>query len=192
MSRRDLLSSIALIWSAFVRGAIVAAAVLFAACGRAPPRETGGGEPGTEVPATMTVVEFADALRSAVGEDRPSVRDRFGEPGRVSREPVENRHVPGQIDTLVTLGYGDLEVQFYAVTGGRDLLAHAELRAPLGLSTLPFEVGASVEDVTAVLGEPARRSAGDLAYEDPDAYAFLTVSVADGVVRRIRLETPPD
>lgn len=59
--------------------------------------------------------------------DVQSVIDRLPEATISSREPVKNRHVPGQVDTLLTLSNGNSSFQFYQLPG-EVLLQSASLR----------------------------------------------------------------
>lgn len=59
--------------------------------------------------------------------DVQDVMDRLPEATISEREPVENRHVPGQVDTLLTLSNGNSSFQFYQLPD-EVLLQSASLR----------------------------------------------------------------
>lgn len=94
-----------------------------------------------------------------------SILDRLGEPQRVTREPVENRHVPGQTDTLRTLVFDGLEMEVYAVTGGKEILQEVRVTGEGYETAEGLGVGSSRAAVRDVLGTPARTEGATVTYE---------------------------
>src|SRR6056297_2553421 len=82
--------------------------------------------------------------------------DRLGEPERVETEPIENRHVPGQIDTLRTLVFDGMAVEVYAVADGKELLQEVRVTGPEYETAEGLGVGSTREAVREALGAPVR------------------------------------
>jgi hypothetical protein len=91
--------------------------------------------------------------------------DRLGEPRRIETEPVENRHVPGQIDTLRTLVFDGLAVEVYAVADGKELLQEIRVTGPGYETAEGLGVGSTRAAVRDVLGSPARTEGDTVTYE---------------------------
>ena len=96
-----------------------------------------------------------------VGRTRAEIRDALGEPDSVRREPVANRHVPDQTDTIVTLHYPTLRATLYLVTGGGDLLQSVRVTDDRHLRDPAVRIGMPWEEVRRRLGEPHDRE-GDV------------------------------
>lgn len=94
--------------------------------------------------------------------------DRLGEPRRVETEPVENRHVPGQTDTLRTLVFDGLAVEVYAVADGKELLQEIRVTGEGYETADGLGVGSTRAAVRDVLGEPVRTEGDTVTYEEPE------------------------
>jgi hypothetical protein len=95
--------------------------------------------------------------------------DRLGEPRRVEAEPVENRHVPGQVDTLRTLVWDGLEVEVYAVADGRELLREVRVTGAGYETAEGLRVGSTRAEVREAFGAPAHAEGDAATYEVRDA-----------------------
>lgn len=95
--------------------------------------------------------------------------DRLGEPRSVEAEPVENRHVPGQIDTLRTLTWEGLAVQVYAVADGKELLQEIRVTGPGYETAEGLSVGSSRSAVREALGAPIRTEGDTVTYGLPES-----------------------
>lgn len=80
------------------------------------------------------------ALRR-IGHSRDAITQRLGSPDSIISEAVSNRHMPMQTDSVVTLFYPDAFVTFYAVTGGRDILANVTVLSNEYLRLDAAEIG---------------------------------------------------
>lgn len=114
---------------------------------------------------------------------------RFGAPAALEREPVPNRHVPGQTDTILTVRYPGARLRIYQVAGGRGMLERAEVSDSRWLTHARPGVGTPADSVLAWLGEPKERSTGRLVYDCRTCAAggedALTFHLEDGRVARI-------
>lgn len=95
--------------------------------------------------------------------------DRLGGPERIETEPIENRHVPGQIDTLRTLVFDGLAVEVYAVADGKELLQEIRVTGPGYATADGLGVGSARSAVRDVLGAPVRTEGDRVTYEMPDS-----------------------
>jgi len=95
--------------------------------------------------------------------------DRLGEPERVETEPIENRHVPGQIDTLRTLVFDGLAVEVYAVADGKELLQEVRVTGPEYETAEGLGVGSTRSAVREALGAPVRTEGDTVTYEVPES-----------------------
>jgi len=100
-------------------------------------------------------------------------------------EPVANRYVAGQVDSVVTLVYDGLAIEAYAVTGGRTFVRRlAVIDGAYGTDN-GLSVGEAREDLESVLGRPVA-VAGDVArYEVVDA-------IEDPTRTRVEITYEPD
>ncbi|HUH12266.1 MAG TPA: protein-methionine-sulfoxide reductase heme-binding subunit MsrQ [Longimicrobiales bacterium] len=154
---------------------LLAGLLALGACTDDPPvrdeAEMLGREPG-EAPAVPApepappLAEFAERLLPIDDLSLASLRATFGEPRRVEREPVANRHIPGQTDTILTVAYPGATFRLYQVTGGHTLPEHAELADPRFVRWRRPTIGTPADSVVAWWGEPLRRERGALVYED--------------------------
>lgn len=97
--------------------------------------------------------------------------DRLGEPRRVEAQPIENRHVPGQVDTLRTLVFDGLEVEVYAVADGKELLQEIRVTGPGYETAEGLRVGSTRSEVREAFGAPV--------YSEGDAATYEVRSAPD-------------
>lgn len=98
---------------------------------------------------------------------RADLRAELGEPSNIDAEPTANRHVAGQVDTLVTYTYEDVSATFY-VLPDRDLPTSVEVTGAGRLRFSAPTIGDSAGRVSALLGDPVRRERaadGGIAWE---------------------------
>lgn len=126
------------------------------------------------------------AIEDALGDTREAAVALHGRPDSIARETTPNRHVRGQIDTLVTYRYGRFEIEYYVVSAnGRELVSYARIVEPGIIGDIGFDVGATLESVTAFLGPPGETLGGEVRYEDE--YATLRLGVVDDRIAWIHL-----
>ncbi|MFW5973121.1 MAG: hypothetical protein ACOCTG_03940 [Bacteroidota bacterium] len=110
-----------------------------------------------------TMVE--QTLSPAPDRPYPPFLDRLNEPERVETEVVENRHVPGQMDTVRTYIYDGLEIEVYDRSQDeRKLVRRIELLEPGFDHGLEFDVGDQEMDVRQAMGEPEEAENGELRF----------------------------
>ncbi len=120
-------------------------------------------------------VPLAALIEAGRAGDLAAVLPRLDAPRRIETEPVENRHVPGQIDTLRTYLYDGLQLQFYDVSGSAKLLAtHLRVTGDGYAAPSGLRVGLPPDSVRRMIG-PADRRTGDGAfvYEQGDVTPTL-------------------
>lgn len=145
--------------------------------------EARGAAPGGTAPS---LERFAQDLLAAEESTLEGFRSAYGEPERVEREPTPNRHVPGQIDTVLTVHYDGARFRVHQVAGGRALIEHAEVTEPRFLRWPRPTIGTPADSVAAWWGEPLRREDGALVYEDPGPTSMpLTLHTRGGLIVRI-------
>lgn len=114
-------------------------------------------------------VPIVDLIDDALARDPATqelpVLDRLNEPGRVTVEPVQNRHQPSQTDTLRTLHYHGADITVYHVADGKEILQNVTITGegfdiPGGL-----RLGMSRSEVENLLGEADQEEAGAAMYE---------------------------
>ena len=93
-------------------------------------------------------VPLSDILDPSV-EGR-ALRERLSAPLREETEAVPNRHVPGQTDTLRTLHYDGLALQFYEVAGGPAFLQAVAVTGGVYETAEGLGVGSTRDAVEAV------------------------------------------
>lgn len=97
---------------------------------------------------------FAERGLLAPAESRARLRAALGEPDSEVRSPVVNRHVPGQVDTLVTSAYAGLAATYY-VLPDRDLPVVVEVTQRRWLLYSAPTIGDDSSGVRGLLGDPA-------------------------------------
>jgi hypothetical protein len=100
-----------------------------------------------------TFIDFE--CSKVIGSTEVEVRRRFGNPKKISREKVPNRHVEGQIDEIVTLIYKGLAIRFYKIPE-REILVYASIRDPRIRLPHGLVVGGPVSRVVSLLGAPEK------------------------------------
>lgn len=100
------------------------------------------------------------------GQQGLPVLDRLNEPARLETEPRENRHVPGQVDTLRTYHYDGLRFEVYDVSDSeRQLMQNVTVMSDAYDPGLGFRVGSTRSEVEAAMGEPGERRSGAYVYD---------------------------
>jgi len=145
----------------------------------AAPPEAAPARPGVPVPELV-----------ATGEGRGSALGRLDRPARAEAEPFENRHVPGQIDTLRTYHYDGMRLEVYDVAASpRALLQALAVTSDAYDTGLGFRVGATRAEVEAALGDPDARDRTTYEYalegEGRGPGSLLTVRFAGDRVREL-------
>lgn len=138
-----------------------------------PPSRTDGSG------ATVSLPEILDSAFERREDGSLAVLDRLGDPRRVEAEPVQNRHDPAQTDTLRTYVYDGLELDVYAVTGGKELLQEVRVTGGGFETAEGLGVGSTRAAVRDVLGEPARTDGDTLTYERTDSPEDPTPTTLD-------------
>ena len=129
--------------------------------------------------------------KTALAFEPSSLVDRdaaVGVPDSVRSEPVPNRHVPGQTDSLITQFRPGLEVELYRTAPGAQFVQRIDVRSNRWLTVGPG-ISSSITDVTDSFGAPAESTDSSLAYtchacgpvEEP-----ITFYVRDLRVHRVR------
>lgn len=165
------------------RLACLGALVLVAGCKTASPPSAGTSPRPLALP---------DLLHLAASDAEALLR-RLQEPTRAETEPVENRHVPGQIDTLRTLVYDGLRIQLYEVAdgSGRRLVQEVTVTGEGYATAEGLGVGSTRAEVREALGEPLYAEADALGYEvqespDDPTPALLHVEFQEERVAALR------
>lgn len=122
--------------------------------------------PESDAPALL-LPAILDRAYEQSADGSLALLDRLGEPQRVEAEPVENRHVEGQTDTLRTYVYDGLELEVYAVSGGGELLQAVRVAGEGYETGEGIGVGSTREAVRAALGTPTGADGDTLTYERP-------------------------
>lgn len=105
------------------------------------------------------------------------------------RQPVQNRHVPGQVDTLLTIGNSGSEVRFYRLPE-EDLLQYANIQdsgLPVGEG---LAVGQSVARLTQLLPPLAGKDTlpEQIVLEGKLAPRSLRIRLGKGSVQQIEYQ----
>ncbi len=128
-----------------VRYALPLALVASGCAGGSPPHEASRPAPDCE--------SFASRGLLPAVTSRAALREQLGDPSSVRKEAVDNRHVAGQVDTLVTYAYPHLSATFYALPD-RDLPSWVEVSDRRWLRFSAPTIGDAPARVRALLGDP--------------------------------------
>ena len=94
------------------------------------------------------------------------VLDELNPPLRVEREPVQNRHDPGQTDTILTLLYSGMRIEVYKSTdSGKEIVRSLTISGDAYQTEQGLTIGSTRAEVRKVLGEPAGTEDETLVYE---------------------------
>lgn len=132
-----------------------------------PDAEPVGAEPSDPTPPASTGPGVPLSALLDESADDAALRNRLAEPLRIETEPVENRHEPGQIDTVRTYVYDDLRVRFYDRTGGGPLLERVTVTGGDYRTAEGIGAGSTRAEIEAAYGAPAETHDGDPIYEVP-------------------------
>jgi hypothetical protein len=130
--------------------------------------------------ARVGLAEILDDAYERRDDGSLALLGRLPAPQRVEAEPVENRHVAGQTDTLRTLHYDGLTLEVYAVAGGREILQEVRVTGDGYETAEGLGVGSTRAAVRGALGEPTRSDGGTLTYDvktSPDDLTPTTLTV---------------
>ena len=99
---------------------------------------------------------------------------RLNEPADTETDPVENRHVLGQIDTIRTLVYDGIELEFYDITDNGILLQEVTVDGKEYVTAEGIGVGSSRADVEAAYGSPYLAADGQPVHEITSSFDEAT------------------
>lgn len=105
-----------------------------------------------------------DEILADRGDDGPFLRG-LEPPSRTEVEAVENRHVPGQVDSVRTLVYPGLVIEAYEVAGGNTMIHRVAVQSVDVRTETGLGIGSTRSDVEAVFGAPTS-TRGDVATYD--------------------------
>jgi hypothetical protein len=113
----------------------------------------------TVAPLLEDESQLAHYLRVAaprLGSGREEIAARLGEPDSTASTTVANRHDPTVTDSIFTLYYPGLTAVVYrAGYDGKEILASVDITGPQHVpAAAPLGIGASADEVRALLGEP--------------------------------------
>lgn len=133
---------------------------------------------GSDV-AEVTCATYAEEGLRVDARSREAYRDALGEPDSVASETVENRHVPGVIDTIFRWHYPGLTTQIWkpGTEGGTDLLDRVEVRSDDHLAYPELGIGTRAERIVQAFGAPMERSEERIEYACGSGMAAETVVV---------------
>ena len=116
-------------------------------------------------------------------------------PRSARAEPVRNRHVPGQIDSVRTWQYDGLELDIYEAADGRSLLQRLAVTSGTYGTSDGLSVGETRDDLESVLGAPASSGGAEATYrvggELPTVVRVVYEPDEDGVLRASEIEWRP-
>jgi len=166
--------------------------------GPAPSPESSAPDPETATEPTPSA-----EVRPGVRIDRllaptaplPEVVARLREPRSRTAEPIENRQVRGQIDTIRTWRYDGLTLELYDVSGGRLLLQRLAVTSDTYGTTDGLSVGEPRDAIESTLGAPVGTEGDVVTYrlgdELPTAVEVRYQPDEDGVERATAIEWRP-
>ena len=128
-------------------------------------------------PTPQRVKQFiGDALQSNAEVTPADVERRLGAPESIEAKPIENEHDPSQTDTLRTLVYEGLQVEFYDVSGsGKQMLRRITLTGDQYTGPRGLHPGISQAAVKDTMGAPSRTEQDRLIYEAGDPTPTFTI-----------------
>ncbi len=153
-----------------------------------------GDDPAVERPTTPTDASLPTAdVRPGASLDRILVErpddgaflDALRPPRVRLTEPVENRYVEGQVDSVVTLVYDGLGIEAYEVTGGRTFVRRLAVTDGSYGTDSGLSVGEARDDLEAVLGPPVAVAGDIVTYQDAE-------TVAEPEPPRVEITYEPD
>jgi hypothetical protein len=162
-----------------------------------PPPEVSAVEPAeptteTGPPSDVVSQVIQDALRSDGSLTYEALLRRLGAPRAVQTEPVPNRYVQNQVDTLRTLVYTGMEALVYDVTNDpKTFLVRLSLSSTQYTTPEGVRVGLPEERLLEQIGPPTRRNAaqGEWIYQESGPTpTSMVVRVRDGRVVQIDWE----
>lgn len=166
---------------------LVGLVLVWAGCGQeasesSSPQADRKGRPGVSLDALIEA-----GIDRPPGTDSLPVLDRLRPPLRIEREPHENRHVRGQVDTLRTYVYRGMKFTVYEVAG-----ASKEIMESLTVVDSRYEtekglrVGLSREESEVLLDSPDQAQGDTLVYElGSPVPNFLRVSFEKNRISRL-------
>ena len=108
------------------------------------------GRPGVSLPALVDA-----AMERPPEQDALPVLDRLRKPIRVETTPRENRHNPGQIDTLRTFHYAGLQFTVYDVAGDpKEIMQGLVVTDSAYATEAGGRLGMNRQQIRAALGAP--------------------------------------
>ena len=129
-------------------------------------------------------------LAALIENDFATVLDRLNPPLRVEEEPIENRHVPGQVDTLRTYFYEGLRFTVYDVSAsGKKLLQNLTVTSDAYPAPQGVRVGMTRQEITQRLGTPVRQEDGVYIYhlgDGPIPNPILSVHFENDTVSTLK------
>lgn len=163
------------------------------------PGDTADGartEPVETEPEARPGVDLETLLARAFDRDeagRLVVLDELNEPASVEVETRENRHIPGQIDTVRTRRYEGLSLTVYRTADGKEILQQIRVDGPGYRTEEGVRVGASRSAVEDAWGDPAERRNGAYVYErDGPLPTRVRVYFEGDTVSRLEWDYPVD
>ncbi|NNF58490.1 MAG: hypothetical protein HKN04_09630 [Rhodothermaceae bacterium] len=107
--------------------------------------------------------------------DGATLQARLNAPRRMETEPVANRHVAGQVDTLRTYVYDGIRLQFYTITGGGALLQEVTVTGEGYTTAEGLGVGSTRDEIEATYPHSLGAEGSTITYERDDEEPTPTV-----------------
>jgi hypothetical protein len=127
-----------------------------------------------------------DALVPPIPKTEQEVIAALGAPARTSARSIPNQYEPAKPDTLRTLVYPGMTVDFLKVTHtGGEFPTGITVTGPKVWVKWDLNVGTSEKKVIDTLGQPRTRTAASLTYEYSVAPSTVTFHLQNGVVTKI-------